>query len=226
MSDRRRRGWPVVVGLAAAGLAGLVVSAALDRRDLAFTTGVPITRVAEVIAPAETACQTDIRVPAPFRAVELVPRWLKSSAPPLVVELRDSRSGARLARRSVPAGYPDNTRLAVEVGLVPAGRRIDVCVVNAGSVKVGVEGGKAEAGRGSRLVIQERENERSDLSLRFLGQPRSVLSQMPLIFQRATLFRPGWVGAWTFWALAALLALAVPTLLASALAGVEREPEA
>ena len=33
--------------------------------------------------------------------------------------------------------------------------------------------------------------------------PQSLFSMLPTIFRRAMLFRPTWVGAWTFWLLAA-----------------------
>jgi hypothetical protein len=44
------------------------------------------------------------------------------------------------------------------------------------------------------------------------------------VFQRASLFRPGFVGAWTYWVLAALMVLAVPALLWRALGGVADAP--
>jgi hypothetical protein len=68
------------------------------------------------------------------------------------------------------------------------------------------------------LTVEFHEVEGWALSLRFLrGHPRPVLSQVPLIIDRAALFRPGPVGPWTFWLLALLVAVAVPLLLAHAL---------
>jgi hypothetical protein len=48
------------------------------------------------------------------------------------------------------------------------------------------------------------------------------------VFERAALFRPGWVGAWTFWLLLAALVIGVPTLLGRALRAAleEEEPKA
>jgi hypothetical protein len=48
-----------------------------------------------------------------------------------------------------------------------------------------------------------------------------MFSLLPTIFSRAALFRPGWVGAWTFWALLVALTVAVPLLLARALGATE-----
>jgi hypothetical protein len=62
-----------------------------------------------------------------------------------------------------------------------------------------------------------------DLDLAFERGPRTLLSQAPAIAQRAALFRAGWVGTWTYAVLALLLVLAVPALLAAALAGLRGE---
>ena len=58
------------------------------------------------------------------------------------------------------------------------------------------------------------------------GQPRSLLARLPDAFTHASQFKPGWVGAWTFWALAALVLIAVPLLLARALSGALRDERA
>jgi hypothetical protein len=63
-----------------------------------------------------------------------------------------------------------------------------------------------------------------DLTLVFRpADSRSLLQSVPAMFRHAARFRPGWVGAWTYWALAALVALAVPLLCALALARAARD---
>jgi hypothetical protein len=57
------------------------------------------------------------------------------------------------------------------------------------------------------------------------AEPKSVLALVPEMFRRAALFRPGWVGAWTFWLLAALILLGAPLLLARALASAEDDTD-
>jgi hypothetical protein len=44
------------------------------------------------------------------------------------------------------------------------------------------------------------------------------------MFRRAAVFRFGWVGAWTFWTLAALVLIAIPALCALALGRAARDP--
>ena len=43
-----------------------------------------------------------------------------------------------------------------------------------------------------------------------VARPPTLLSDIPTVFERAALFRPGWVGVWTFWLLAAALLGAFP----------------
>ena len=212
----------MLLAVAALGLAGLVLAAAVNRRDLAFTNGVPIVRVAAVLQPAETICQTNVEVRERFTALELVPRWLKAPGPPLRVTVADRGSGARLADIAVPRGYPDNRPLRLAVKPPARGSRIDICVLNRGDVRLGLEGGKAESAPDSPLTINAERDEYSALSLRFVREPRSVLSQVPTMFERAALFRPSWTGAWTFWLLAIAVGIGVPALLARALAIAER----
>jgi hypothetical protein len=223
MSSRRpARGALVLIAVAVLAIAGLVVAAAIDRRDLAFTPGVPALGPVVQVDPGRVACQRDLRAKAPFRAVELIP-----GPPPVVrgrlaVRVVDSRSGQVLGRGLVPAGRRGGQPLRATVGWVTGARRIDVCIGALGPAGVTLVGGRAESAPESRLVLGRKEIEGYALSLRFFRErPRSVLSQVPLIFRRAALFRPSLVGAWTFWALAALIALGVPLLLARALADVE-----
>jgi hypothetical protein len=55
--------------------------------------------------------------------------------------------------------------------------------------------------------------------MRFLyDRPRSLLRLAPEMCERATLFAPGWMSAWTLWVLFGLVAAAVPGLLTYAVA--------
>jgi hypothetical protein len=64
----------------------------------------------------------------------------------------------------------------------------------------------------------------TDLTLVFLRERRrSALALVPVMFEHASRFHPGWVGPWTFWLLAALVVGAVPLLLGIAIVA-SREP--
>ena len=46
---------------------------------------------------------------------------------------------------------------------------------------------------------------------------RSLIALLPTVFARAALFHPGWMGAWTFWALLVGLLVAAASALRSML---------
>jgi hypothetical protein len=51
------------------------------------------------------------------------------------------------------------------------------------------------------------------MTLVFKRKPRSMLSALPDIIDRAALFHPSWFDAWMLWVLAASLVTLVPLLL-------------
>jgi hypothetical protein len=57
-----------------------------------------------------------------------------------------------------------------------------------------------------------------DISMTFVSDhPRSLLSRVPEIFERASVFRPGFVGPWLYWLLLIAVLIAAPLLLGRAL---------
>ncbi len=98
---------------------------------------------------------------------------------------------------------------------------MDVCFRNAGTRPVRFYGGPSFESPGHAYV-----GERvafGDLALVFRrSEPRSALAQVPDIFERATRFRPGVVGAWTFWVLLVAVAGGIPALLALGLRAATR----
>jgi hypothetical protein len=91
--------------------------------------------------------------------------------------------------------------------------------------RVGLRGGAPQAARASTARV-EGQPVPADLTLVFLrAEASSALSLVPEMFERATLFHPGWVGAWTFWALLVLVGAGVPLLLWFALGAALRESD-
>ena len=137
--------------------------------------------------------------------------------PPLEVTVVSDTANEVLGQGRFRAGYADPTEQAVGVGRVAGEQRIAVCVRNAGRHRVGLYGNADAAARTSRAFLGNRGLD-TDLTLVFArSEPRSMLSALPDIFERATVFRPGWVGPWLYWALAAAVLAGVPLLLARAL---------
>jgi hypothetical protein len=217
----RRRGLALFCAATVSAVAGLVVVAAANETDLAFTLGVGTTEVAADMRPGQQACQTPIDVRERFGAVQVRTATFFEPVPPLEMTIRDTGGGPTLARARIEPTGGQISLNTVRVPAVSAGREVSVCFRNVGRQVAGIYGGTAAAG--SETLLDGR-GVRPDMALVFLRErPASGLSLVPKMFRRATLFHPDWVGAWTFWLLSALLLLLVPALLGRALATAERD---
>jgi len=199
--------------VACAGLAALAAVAATDERRLAFTLGV-LPGVPVELRPDSEACQRPVWVSEPFDRVQLQIGTYGRAGQPLAVSVR-TLGGRELAQGRLGGGYPDVSRPDIVVGEVDRGR-VAVCVENTGHRKVALYGGPSLAAVGALWIDGSRTE--TDATMVFLrDEPRSLLALLPDIFDHAAVFKPAWVGAWTFWLLAALLFAAVPVLLGAGL---------
>lgn len=214
-----------VIGFALAcalGFAAVLWRAGADERDVAFTLGAPPIKPVAELAPGEEVCQTPFPLQARAAGVRFEAGANGGPGMPLEVTVR-SDDGRTLAVRRTPGGYAEHAPRTVRFAPIDAGRVISVCVRNRGPGEGHVYGDPQVEGTGTVVGGDESD---VDISLRFLHErPRSALSLVPTMFRRASLFRFGWVGAWTFWTLAALIAVGVPLLCAFALARAVRESE-
>lgn len=200
---------------------GAIIVLATDERTLAFSNGVAAETVIAQLAPGQRACQPGVVVAEPFAGVELVLDTGGRPGPPLELTVRERRARDTLATGKVRGGYAGRlgTGGAVAVARlrrVRAGRQVQVCVANAGRQPVGVTGTSGRERREPRVQLRRPPRRLSaNLHLNFLRpRPTSLLAELPRAFERAALWHPPLVGAWTFWLLAALVGLGVPLLLA------------
>jgi hypothetical protein len=193
----------VLGAVAALGVLALLVTALLDDRERAFTVGLPPVRIAAELQPGERACRGDIDVPAEFSRLRLFTASFGRSGPALSVT-------AGGARGTVAAGYPDNSSVEASLDDVASGERIDVCVTNDGDSRVALLGSPQD----TPPPYLSDPNLEPELGVGFLrDEPSSMAALVPDAFERASRFRPAWVGPWTFWALLVLVAAGLPTLL-------------
>jgi hypothetical protein len=209
----RRAGAIALLVTAAVGLLALLVEAAGDRRDLAFTIGVVPSMVAADVQPGATVCQAPIYVPDEFSGVRL----RAAGSQPLEVTVLGIPSGRELGSARLPGGYADGIDRTAAVGEIDADQKIGVCVRNAGRRRAELIGNVGAAAPLSGAAIGRRQLG-SDLTLVFVDERSSMLAQLPRAFDRAAAFRPGFVGPWLYWLLGAAALIGVPLLLARALA--------
>ncbi len=206
----------VLFGLALAAPVALVAVAAVDERELAFTLPVGPEGPAARIWPGERACQRPVTAQADFEAVRLNVGSVARARLAVSVFSLGNEGAPRKAepvsltggRQEVRANFGQTVRQE---------ERFALCAANTGEGVIALYGAQARANDGS-AVFEDGERNDADLALVFLReQPRSVLSQVPEMFERAALFRPGLVGPWTFWTLLVLVTTGIPALLVAAL---------
>jgi len=214
----RRAGAIALLVTAAAGLALLGLVGASDKRDLAFTLGVVPTIPATELRPGAAVCQAPIAVPDAFSGVTV-----RADGQPLVVSVIGIPSGRVLGSGHVPVGPTRPSDRTASVGEIGAAQKIGVCVRNAGIRRAAVYGNTLAAAPLSGAAIGHRQLQ-TDVALVFRDDRRSMLAWLPRVFERASVFRPGFAGAWLFWVLALAVLTGVPLLLARALRDAARAP--
>ena len=206
-----------------AGFVLLVAIALADRRG--FRLGVHSDSQV-LVRPGQERCSSIIRPPGP-EADRVRFRARASGAgptPPIVVFVRRSRTAQTLADGTAEPG-PAGPRTVRLRGSVAGSRKVVACFLNAGAVPAVL---LPPPGTPTRVTV-----ERSDALAEYAdggleldrSDNRSLLALLPDVFDRASLFRPGWVGAWTYWLLLVALVIGVPVLLSRALASASDEDE-
>src|SRR5689334_15636156 len=132
-----RRALAALLGVLAAGLIGLVLSAVLHRTPRAFTIGVSASAPVVALKPGDTVCQMPLDVPAGGAFDTVIARvgTYGRAGSALRVTVADlARRGRVIAEGRVPGGYGDITKQpvhAVRLSRTVSAPRIAVCVADA-----------------------------------------------------------------------------------------------
>jgi hypothetical protein len=209
--------------------AGVILAAALAltrESRLVYTLGVGSAAPVAVLRGGQAACQKPVNPPAErFDRVVVSLGTFGRPGPPVDVVLRPGARGAKTIQGRLRGGYPDiavtpEHAIAVSATLRA---RAEICLKNRGRGRVAVFGATGLANRTSSATAAGKPIG-GDLAIRLeRAQPRSLLSRLPDVFRHAALFKPSWVGAWTFWALTAIVLVAVPVVMAWAVARAARD---
>jgi hypothetical protein len=220
------RSRPGLVLLLAVGLtlAAIAAGASIKTTTLAFTLGVSPDDQAVGLYGNRVACQQPIDVPVAFQTVAFVVAADEPSGP-LSVEVRSFPEGRRLGAGRLDDEYEYAVSRSVKVGSIPAGERVSVCFRALGDAGAPgaeedegerLQGGPSQAARSSAVFLNGRQRP-DDLTLVFLREPRTLLSLVPEMLDRATLWRPGPSSGALLAVLLAIVAISSPILLGRAL---------
>jgi hypothetical protein len=217
-----RRAWVPCTFFAALALVTLLVAGLRGGAIRAFALGVPSTRTVAAARFRHQVCEGPIRSQYAFRSVVLWGTYV-SGKPRVRVFAQRPPAGASVSRglveRSLPGAYGPFT--AGLKSSVAGGRTVTVCVSDpdgefklqgstAGYSGVSIIGSASQ--RAFSMVLMEPEQ-------------HSFIGSLGLAFSRASLFRPSWVGVWTFWALLIGLLLTVPLAAVAISAAISSEAD-
>lgn len=212
-----RRALTAFAAVFAAGLAALVITAQLERKSEAFTLGVLPSAGIERLVQGDELCQRPIDVIDSFDRVKLQLGTFARPGSPFVLEVRAGDAGRGSVRARVAGGYRDNMVHTVTLPrAVPEGSSVAVCVRNAGSRPIAPYGNSGASNPTSAAYENGRPLD-SDMTLVFLREePATVLSLVPSIVERASLFHGDWGSRPAYWVLLVLLLVGPASLVALA----------
>ncbi len=196
-------GFVLVTGL---GATALLLAGASDRRATAFSLDVPSARVVLSLSPGRTACQKPVPLTADVGGLELFYEPSPPAGPSLRVAVADGGTGGGVATGVAALDASGSARARLDRS-VPAGRRVSICLTNTGRRVALLTGSGAAPGSGT--IMMNGKPTSLAMSVVFLRpHSRSLLNMLPTSFRRAALYRPNWVGAWTYWLLLGLVIVA------------------
>ena len=189
--------WMPFTGMAVIVLIALVVSASGGVVRRAFVLRVPNQKAVALLRAPHRVCQGPVTAGASSQSVAI---WGASVVGParVTVEVMDARSGASLATGHIAATTNTGEYVAHLTRSVPAGRQLRVCLrTNLNTFEL------LGAPANDPNVVMTGSKRGLEFSLALLNDRHSLLDSLSTAFSRAALFKPSWVGSWTFWVLTA-----------------------
>lgn len=216
-----------LIAVLVVGAIAFAVLLVTKRSDDAFSMNVPPSTAAVKLEPGAEACQGPINTPigGAFDAARVRIGTVNLPGPEIAVTLRD-RSGALVARTTIPAGYADNTSPRITLG---PGRRTGsgyrLCLENRGQQTVYLYGSGGDPNPSTTLTIDGKP-QAEDLALTFQRPSRSLASSVGDILERATLFRTPRLSSALYGLLLVVLLGGAGLAMTVALRSAERDDDA
>ncbi len=219
-----RRVWLVAAVVCGLGLLGILVALLVPGDYYTGTNSVRARGFVVEVAPNQRLCLPRLSIPAETSRVQMEV-FAPMARPPLDLELQAGRE--RLTAAAPPLAGPGVSKVDFAIPARPESPEAvegSLCVRNAAALggPVVAFGGTDGAVRSEPPPTLEGGPLDRQIAVWYLpapGSERSKLAMLPAVMERATLFRPGWVGTWTPWLLVFGL---VPLLAFTALRAMGR----
>ena len=195
-----RRSWLPFVVMSVVALIALLIAGSRERPVRTFALGAPSQAPVAVLAPGTQVCEGPVVSQGRAQSVRIFGAATGSPAL-LTVEVRNAPTGHLAAIGVLNAGTVPGAYTGRLASAAPGGEPLDVCLgggahaftlLGSAAIHPNIAiSGKAPAVEFSLVLLND--------------DGQSLLGSLGTAFSRASLFRPGWVGTWTFWALALIL---------------------
>jgi hypothetical protein len=195
----------VFVALAAVALVALLIAGSSTLVLRTFALASPNQFPVAVVGQSGQVCEGPVTSQGRVQAVEI---WGAAVATPahVLVVVQDATTGEPLAAGRLDATAVPNAYTARLVAPVAGGRPLRVCLIP-GTGSLTLLGSPAVHPN----IVLTGGKPGLEYSLALLDDTdQSLLGSLGKAFSRASLFRPTWMGSWTFWLLAAALLGTVP----------------
>ncbi len=193
-------------------LAIALVALLVPRERTTGNNDVVIDKQLTTLTPANgPLCITGVSVPEGTQAVRMY--LLTYERDGVRMTMTAKNAAGKILGESSPPPFDDGNEVAFDL---PTGDRKDLTLCFRTASAPVVIPGEANGNLTSQVATLGGKTVPGDVALAYVsGEKRSAASLTPTIFERASLFRPAWVGAWTYWlgALAALALIACGWLL-------------
>jgi len=194
---------------------GLLVAGLQTIQGRTYSVRVPDSGIAGTASPSHRLCEGPVQTPSRASGAGVFVVGASGRPRVTVTIFSGGRLIASGSRRPNPTV---REQIVVLDQPIPAQRPVQVCV--------GASGGTLTVyGAGAQAPAVVTHGVAAGMQFSFvLTHPTTLIGALPQAFSRAAIFRPSWVGSWTFWLLFALLAGTV-ALAGIALTGALDEPE-
>lgn len=162
----------------------------------------------QAVTPDESLCVRGLRLPAGTGLVELEILAGGPHRPAMRLALR-SPAGDTIARSRLPSATLPGPQTKVAFPIAerpdsPDSVPVSACVTTDEALQFG---GTLNIG-GAAPTLDGRPLDSPRIAVWFrppAGSERSLVAQLSTVFERASLFRPSWVGSWTYWLLVGVM---------------------
>ncbi len=223
---RSRTTLSVVAFVAVLVLAAILVWRPYATRDREYPTTIAqaparFTTVLLTLDPRQRACLDAISLDKRSAVARFQVGTYGRATVPLEFQLVGS--GYRADVPIAPAAYTDNG--IVQIPVPPPSHDVETsaCIVNRGRHRVALYAANTDEVSASQATLDGKPVSTNYWLGFYERHPTSIAHRAPTIAARIGIFRPGFVGPWLIWPLAALFVLGVPTAVIAAHARSLRE---